>query len=1371
MSDPDRREPAPHGAQTALDRSVLQLEEELDQLGRARSELDHGEVTSRLCRAEGRLLAAECELARSEKQAWEHPVLPVLRAWSVQLRLTGLVEHARRAEALTAELLCLSLRQTERLVEGAQNRKDAQEAGEGTLGLRDQLFDALVATEELRVRVEGRAERIGEAAQADARTVVEEARRVQGALRAELDRAIAAEPPDAQRRDQWTSRLVDHADEALVSALEVDDRIGARILHEAHRTLEWHLSHVEPVSSGGRRGPRQRLIRRMKRLEAERLERVLQTQLAKSFGARRVLLWERTVLLAIALVIGLLLASIWYGGSAWLLWTDTAVCTFLLVDFFVKAAHVGFHRRWLKRHILTDLLPAIPFGLFAINAGSAELAPLLKALRIQKVARSLRLLLPVIRLYRALTFLLRGLDRIVRQNARMLMGETLLFPTPVERRDSSARSATTASRLWALRCAIDDLFARTLGSMGPEERVALASGRLSSLQDASRTNVPITDLRDSRGAVRRTALPIAEELLDGLSNIRSEEVEGRIGREAVLRLAKGSRIIARSPLRYIPFVGRCVPEDAPELSDRRIAARVLRNAARSGSALHKGVLWWADLRGTLTPGELVGRVGSTLVARSARPAVRLLAIGGAYLFLRLLLHGFGFDPDVAVMIAEDQAGAPAGGDAAISLGSGVVAGEEPGGLGGFVLQVFAVVNRLTGVVLVVLGSICLAFLGIGSWMQRLARDTTVFHERVARAQFLHLTESIKARARERDASLLEDRVFRPERALRETAGSEEASRIDEARFLHGLARFMTAGISPPSQDSRFDAVARSVMLYRDLLDGALLVHSDTRATSQLLGNLALQRMISHAGRVDAPMKRVLRGLDLERRRTLFRGPYLWFHSITRALSSRAARLIVDYNAHAIPRSELGRTAPAEHRRYLAWLAREPLDPRRQTENDSVRATARGRAAQLTTAFTALHFLDASPARDAEVGVRFGEEVLARLRSDRRALVRTVFGTSPLHRLPLESRVLNLRLLYADWVEGGRVWFAPFRLMGVACRAIAFAGRSLAHAVATIRRPENALVAGEDGEADFYAATRKIGRMRGPGALAATELRAILDPEYCGLALPGIDSKMSALPHLWADADFLQASPVLRDRLAAHIARAARALDHLEREYADGLLNRLSGLLGVPIHQDKETLRALALIVVADDDGIRSGLFGAEVFAEATLDALRFGSPRGGAFAAIGLRFRFEAWWRRDGGREHLMDAAVGAGAVQTSSPGSGDLNRRGARALERARRKRVKRAAWATLAADVDGAREAFDAARIPVPERSAARKATESRLADALRHPARITEQLVTLRTIQTLSLVDVRDYRQHVWHLGEYGAEGDTGDVLLKIPDGSRV
>ena len=57
------------------------------------------------------------------------------------------------------------------------------------------------------------------------------------------------------------------------------------------------------------------------------------------------------------------------------------------------------------------------------------------------------------------------------------------------------------------------------------------------------------------------------------------------------------------------------------------------------------------------------------------------------------------------------------------------------------------------------------------------------------------------------------------------------------------------------------------------------------------------------------------------------------------------------------------------------------------------------------------------------------------------------------------------------------------------------------------------------------------------------------------------------------------------------------------------------------------------------------------------------------------------------------------------------------------------------------------------------AREEGERRLADLLRHPDRITDQLVTLRAIQTLAMLDVLNYREHVFRLGEY--EDLTGQI----------
>ncbi|MEL6906911.1 MAG: hypothetical protein AAFP22_15985, partial [Planctomycetota bacterium] len=640
--------------------------------------------------------------------------------------------------------------------------------------------------------------------------------------------------------------------------------------------------------------------------------------------------------------------------------------------------------------------------------------------------------------------------------------------------------------------------------------------------------------------------------------------------------------------------------------------------------------------------------------------------------------------------------------------------------------------------------VALVLLAVGVWLQRLARDSTTYLERVARAQFLHLTESVKARSRAVDAALVTERVFHLERALTEEDGALEASARDGARFDRHLVRFLSDGISPPSRtDTGFDPVARAVMLYRDFLDGALLTQSDTRATSQLLGNLAIQRAIDQSGRVRKRFSKGLRRLDLERKNTLVGGPYPWFHAITRALASRAARLIVEYNAHAVPWEELEHAHPAEREVYERWLRREAA-----SEEEDPREA--GEASELTTAFTVLHFLDDSEARDAEVAARFGDAVLARLRADRRDLFRTVFGSYPLHDLPRDARLVSARGLYQEWVGGGRVVLLPVRL---ALRGLRLSGKGatgLVRAVRAIRNPRSAQVVVESVRADFTAAARKLDRMRAPAALTALELRAILDPEYLGLALPlGLHdaeehAERSRSP-AQVDADFLRAPAELRDRLAALERRAARTIGDVTRLAREGLVERLEGQLGRPLADDAASKRALVALLVADADGCRSALMGPRVFGDAVADALKHGLPEVSLVPPLGHWLRFRRDWRTDDGARWI-EAAQRAGLAVDGPAG----------------RRRVRRAAWRVLWADVDGARAAFDAALdVELSEREG-----EERLAAALRHPARVSEQLVTLRIVQTLSLIDVRGYRRHVWALGQFAADGDRFD-RLDVPD----
>ncbi|WP_145198412.1 hypothetical protein [Planctomycetes bacterium Poly30] len=1326
------------------------LERRLRELSGEAETLEITERNSRLARIERDLCALQCESVRASGTR-EHPVLGVALGWEERLRRAGSTEAADEVEHIGAEILIHGLRERERTALDVQEQPESELVGAPGAEARDRLFLALLAVEELRQRVEGRATALGISNHADLRAVCEEAGRVQRVIRKAFKKTLESSPPGSETRRVWTGRLVDLADETIIRAGERDARIAARQLSETGRAVEWHLDSVETRSGEQRR----RLRRRMRRLDAERIEQHLLARLEKKFGKRFVELWDRAILVGLAAVMLVLAIDLMHASTPlWLLWIDTAICGFFLVDFFVKAGLVGFHPTWLKRHVFTDLIPAIPFAFIpglgpeTVVAGGAALDAPVEGGRFMRLLRLLRAV-KIIRIFRAVSFLVRGLDRLVRQNARLLEGEVLLFPTPDERRVRRSTKVSTEARLWRLRGSLDTLFEHLYEHAGGEERARLEQLRASALRDASRAVVPISD-QMTEATVRRESLPLADDWLGRLSVVRSEEVEGRVGGDAVQKIASGARLIARSPLRILPLLRGWAPSDAADLPDRRVASRTIRAVSRSLGRFHRRVLWWADLRGTLTPGELVGRVGSTLVARTARPAVRLLMFGGLYLLLKL-----------AILVFGDGTGA---GDAA-----------DPEGVIGFLEKVAGSIWKIVGGALAILGSICLAILAFGVWLQRLAQDATTFHEQVARAQFLHLTDSIKARQREADAELLGERVFRLERNLFEAHGAAEATERDVARFVRHLHQFLAEGISPPSRDDGFDPVARAVMLHRDLLDGALLAESDTRATSQLLGNLALQRLVGQSKRISKAMRKRILKIDLERRRTFVRGPYLWFHSISRALSSRSARLIVDYNGHAIPLSELELALPYERARYESWLAggRSTRDEAlgESGEEDDMRLVTE--APEITTAFTVLHFLDDSPARDAEVAARFGERVVEKMREDRRALVRTVFGTYPLHRLPRESRVLNLRTLYSEWVEGGRVLLIPLRLAGIVVRLSGKGVKAVGRAVAAIRRPELYLEQDREVEADFHAAARKIGRMRGPGAQVALYLRAVLDPEYHGIALPfGLhdaeEFDRRALSACQRDAAFLDADPEFLDVLAALEARAQRNVGRLERAAKGGLVERLSERLGKDLAGDPTGLRALTVLVHADDRGIRAKLFGLDVLCETAIDALEFGLPKTGLFPPVPLWLSYETWWSREGGEQRVLEAVKVSGVLSVTGDEADVLSERELKRRQKKTEQRIKRALWRALQADVDGAREALAAVRAAHAHPSGAtgaRAAAEEDLAAALRHPARVTEQLVTLRAIQTLTLVDVRNYRRHIWSLGEFEKSEDPGSVLLDL------
>lgn len=1160
---------------------------------------------------------------------------------------------------------------------------------------------------------------------------MEEVRSVRDSLRAVLSAHAAAGGLSTELRSRMAGRMVDHADDAILLSGEATADACARGLEAALEALTWHLGAVE--TEAGRE--RDRLQRRRRRVERELVEQRLQAKLEARFGASRVALWERAV---VACILGvLLLLGVEVLGIMGLITVprlaltsvDTAICAFLLVDFGVKLGFVSRRRLWLRRHIWTDLIPAIPFGLFAGLDGFAgeagQASRLIRLFRLARIGAYLRALRPLVWLVRALGFLLRGLDRVVRRHARALEMEVVVFPTPAEQRELWRRDVEHRRAVASLRRAVDGWYADVHEVAEEEERSALERTRGETLRAALERSA--AEEPQDRGR-RRAQLPLADDLLRQVAEISGEELVEELGASTVDRLARAARLVAGSPLRWLPGLGSWA---APDALGAAAAEHVARCLHRIADALHRALaraFWWADLHGTLTPGEVVGRIGAALVARTSRPAVRLLLFGIPFLGLQLAFAALDTRGD-----------------------------EE--------LRSFAVIRLINGVVgqtFALLGGICLVLLAIGAWLQRMARDTTTFHEKVARAQFLHLTDSLKARTHRVDAAFLQGRVFLPERRI--LGDPPSLAEQDAERFHSGLHEFLRSGEPLRGERAGFDPVARTVLLYRDQLDGALLAHTDTRATSQLLGNLAVRRLAEGSGRVSARRLRWMQSLDLERRRTLVRGPFLWFHAISRSLESRAARLIVEYNANAIPLADWARSSEAERAEHAEWLrcgggVRE-AEPQGEGADRPVRGVDRG--SELTTAFTVLHFLDDHPSRDEEIAQRFGEEVVGKMRRDRRALIRSVFGTYPLHLLPLESRVLNLRRLYEEWLQGGRVLLLPIRMSLSGARLSVVGARRLVRAVGMIRRPGVSLEAGVDHEAGFDVAVRKIHRMRGPAAVAAMELRAILDPEYHGLSLlaagafeehgaaEGGGVEASGASSAMADARYLGADPASVRLLGSLERRAARSLARTRAALEGGLGARLGSILGADPTLDREGHRALQLVIHGDVDGVRSVLFGEAILVESVVDALLHGVDRAPARPRLALRLAFHRWWRR-GGKQRVLRAALSAGALDRRGMEGGAAGSWRRRQAVR----RVRRSAWRILAADTDGARACLSSALLGegAPERGAA----EARLAEELRHPSRISEQLVTLRATQALTLLDVRNYREQVWRVGGYAEDGD--------------
>ena len=1053
-------------------------------------------------------------------------------------------------------------------------------------------------------------------------------------LRQALLAAIEARPPDEPTRDRWTTQLLDRADAVLAAVDGIEaDRAVARI-RLVLRDVQWHISCVETTNSWRRR----RLRRRVRRLTAEMQERDLQHRLELRFGKSRVGKFDQIILWLIVFVLGLLAVEVFFlddidpvTGNAvppptWLVALDTAACAFFLFEIVVKLIFVRGKWRWFWRHLLVDIIPSIPFALFFhIAVGSTVGARGADKIRIVRAIRLLR----IARFARAFGFLSRGIDRLVRKYGDLLNRNIVLYPTKAERRRMQQRRAGLGVRVRRIQARLNRRWRRLLISAPKDQREAVASVRLTKLGAIVADPHPLHhESAKSRASIDRDRT--ADEALQLLSKVTPEEIEAEMGADFVTRVSRAIRVFASPMLRWLPVLRAYIPSIHKKMSDSEVVAAAAQSSAAELGRQHQRWLWFADLYGIITPAQFVDRVGRAMVKAAFRPAYRLVLFA------------------LVVFVAKTL------------IGLAHVAWLDD------------LTKKLQGFI-TVLGSICIVVLGIGWWLRRVAGQATEFLEKSAQAQFLSLTETIKGRHLERDAAIMERRVLAPERMVHGFIEHDV-----EERFVQGVTDWLIEAQAGETKEWVFSPMETTTLLYRDGIDGALFVSSDTRTTSQLLGNPAIRNLRKMANRFTNRDRRQLMKLDLDRQKSLLRGPYLWFALGCQSIAHGVARLVVDYNRNALPLSQHAAATETEMAKYRHWVAAEghPEIPDEQT-------------VYVTTQFTALHFLDHDEQRDDAVRLRFGPDVLKRMQRDRRHLLRRTFGTYPLHKLPREERVLNLYRAYSRWLAHGRALLIPLYALRAVGRFVVRFLKWLIRCIQEIRRPSFTVDQEAVEGADYHTALRKIHRMRGPVALQATTMRARFDPEYCGVRLPGADESGFEDRNVEDDLQFLGGDPELERELESERQRISRDMARLSRVLQD------RGF-------DRERVRAAAVAYIADMRGMRSMLSAGDILDEV------FQRAAAGELAPF-------SWWPRWGLRRQF------GRFWKTYANGDKD----------------ARRAAWRATAHNIDGAADALK--RVGAATANGRSAEGEAILADLMRHPERISEQIVTLRAVQTLALIDV--------------------------------
>ncbi len=1057
-----------------------------------------------------------------------------------------------------------------------------------------------------------------------------------------------------------------------------------------------------------------------RRIRAELQERKLQTRLETTFGRKAVEISENTVLWLILLVLVLLIveASIPLPVQVRfvLMIVDTIVCALFLAEFGVKLWMAEGRLLYVRRHFLIDFLPSIPFSFLiwlwnpTVFIASLSGGRALRLVRVSRLARYVRIFRPLIRMFRLLSFMVRGTDRLLRKYETVFNRNIVLFPAPEDNVGEDTSSFSLELQTLRERCR--KRLSLVLQKTEAAPRLALLEEQLRNVQSTVSMYGGTYRIWTQSDMFLGGGDISFEVLVNKMLGMDAVQVEEVLGFDFIRYCNRAFQLFSSPIIRSLPgFYQLARAHD--ELDTAALVAWFIRRVGGGLERIQSWIYWAGDFYGMVTGPQVLDRIGLTLVNATMRPARRLFMFGFLFLLVSGLINLFSFG--------------------ALS------------GVSGFL-------GKYLGAPIIILGLLSMIPLLLGLWFRMIAGEATDFFARISEAQFIGRLKQIKLLNQDNDLRELLRRVLQAEEVLKDGSVTPESASF---RQLSGHLQAMAVGHessdwrAEPTQDPGFHfqpqwhAQEKVLQLYEDYLDGTPLHKSDRQTTNQLLGNIAIQNVRKH--RLSLSLLEGLRieRLDLSRAKLLlYLGPYLWFASITDSLAHRVAQLIAEYNQNCIPLKELAWQSEESLAHYQTW--RQNRKKKLAGMRLPVQRSKKHEVPFRTTTFTALHFLSNQNEQDEIIKDIFGEDVMSLMQQEREHLIRDLFGFFPFHTLPKEQRTVNFYQLYQSYASSGKIFLLPITLLWSFVKFTVWGVQRVLKLVRDVLQPPSHSEQTHPGRTHFGVAIRKINRMRKPVYIECMRLRALFDVEYLGLFLPGHQGSGIEGYGFSQDLDYIGA--IKRERRMFEVLRETR-----EKQLEDlHLLLEHVGLSGEQLHgylhnvapglvaKRGEVIRAITACDISDYKKIRSlhlSFEALEDFVDEVLSAEV--APK------TQLLRRVRSQWKRFWGRlfSPIRDKEYQRFELTCRRLATRPLSEEELRVL------------WRVYLARRDDLYEIFKSFAASCGEEDKHPNERISGIFDeVIREHSIWTEEMLSIRTLQTLTQLDIRLYRELVYQLGNY-------------------